>query len=43
MKTKKTPTQLCGVEFQIERVKGEIKNLEAEVEALRKELEDGGE
>jgi predicted nucleic acid-binding Zn-ribbon protein len=40
---KKIPTQLCAVEYQLERVMEEIKKLEAEVEALRKELEGGGE
>lgn len=40
---KKIPTQLCAVEFQLERVMEEIQKLEAEVEALRKELEGGGE
>jgi predicted nucleic acid-binding Zn-ribbon protein len=40
---KKIPTQLCAVEYQLDRVMDEIKKLEAEVEALRKELEGGGE
>lgn len=38
-----TYPDIYAVEFQLERVMEEIQKLEAEVEALRKELEGGGE